>query len=84
MPLIKYHTRWRSLEEKDYEAKWKDYHDDLNGFVKLERQSKEFVKNPELSKENLDNIANARDKDFREKKYAALKRINDLAKKNGV
>ena len=84
MPLIKYHTRWRALEEKDYKAKWKDYHDDLNGFVKLERQSKEFVKNPELSKENLDNITKARDKDFREKKYAALKRINDLAKKNGV
>lgn len=84
MPLIKYHTRWRALEEKDYKAKWKDYHDDLNGFVKLERQSKEFVKNPELSKENLYNITKAHDKDFREKKYAALKRINDLAKKNGV
>lgn len=84
MPLIKYHSRWTELKDKDYKANWKDYHDDLHGFVKLQFQSKEFMKDSNLSKENLDNIAKAQDKDFREKKYNALKRINELAKKNGV
>lgn len=84
MPLIKYHSRWKELEEKDYHAKWKDYHDDLHGFVKLSEQSNEFKENPHLSEENVQRVKKAKDAAFREKKYKALKRIYTLAKKHGV
>ena len=41
-PLIKYHDRWPDLEERDYQVKYRDYHDPYRGYVALEGQSQKF------------------------------------------
>ncbi len=42
LPLIKYHDRWSDLEERDYQVKYRDYHDPYRGYVALEGQSQKF------------------------------------------
>ncbi|MDQ0275480.1 hypothetical protein J2S72_001507 [Peptoniphilus koenoeneniae] len=81
-PLFKYHSRWEEIAEEDLKFKWKDFHDDLKGYVMLQGQSKNFMKNPKVNLDNMKIIEAAKDKTFKEENYIWAKKIYDLCKKN--
>ncbi len=84
MPLIKYHSRWKELDRTDIFAKWKDYHDDLNGFVKLTNDKNGVKDDPELNEILATAVSKAGDNNFRQEKYEVLKKIYDYGNKKGV